>query len=69
MCLQIENVPKGGGDKPKEKVTIVKSGQSLCCQLATHGPVLIRIRYVAGELEMVPELDSDGNEIPLRHEL
>lgn len=43
---------------------------SLCVvNWLTHGPVLIRIRYVAGELEMVPELDSDGNEIPLRHEL
>lgn len=47
VVYAIEAVPKGSGDKPKEKITISASG----------------------ELPIEPELDSEGNPIPLHAEL
>ncbi|GAA5997423.1 hypothetical protein JCM5350_006786, partial [Sporobolomyces pararoseus] len=47
VVYAIENVPKLPGDKPKDKVVIVKSG----------------------ELEIEPQYDSEGKEIPLHAEL
>lgn len=56
---QIENVAKGGSDKPKEDVKIVASGEVGQVALAS----------LTRQLEIEEEVDAEGNKVPLRIEL
>lgn len=65
ICCFIENVKKGGGDRPVEDVVIADSGEVSI----SHQYSLFKALTMVFQLEVELEEDKEGNKVPLRAEL
>ena len=62
VVMAMENLPMGRGDKPKEPITIAKSGE-------VSSFTIVSYTRADKQLPMEHEVDEEGNQVPFRIEL